>query len=252
MVLKMLENIIREKHGIVERLCERRSLRNSIINARAEGRRPIIAEVKRRSPSEKIRDIDVVKAAKLMEAGGACAISVHTSAAFGGEPDDILRVKLNVSIPVLMKDFVISEFQVYEAYVHGADAVLLIARLLSPEELLRLAGLIQHLGMEPLVEIDGSFADASKVERYKLLHYELVGVNNRDLATMRVDMQTFSRVVCAVPPLKQKTLVAMSGVNTVEDARKLFEQGAKALLIGTSIMRSADIKAKVEEFVSKQ
>ncbi|MHC1579737.1 MAG: indole-3-glycerol phosphate synthase TrpC [Candidatus Alkanophagales archaeon] len=249
MVRGVLESIVEERRSVVERLCERRSLRDSIIKAMEEGRRPIISEVKRRSPSGRIRDIDVVRAARLMEGGGACGISVHTSAAFGGEPDDLLRVKLNVGVPVLMKDFVVSEFQVYEAYVHGADAVLLIARLLSPDELRRLARLVSRLGMEPLVEIDASFADPSKVRAYGILRYELVGVNNRDLTTMRVDLRTFARVTSAVPALRRRTLVAMSGVSTAEDARTLFEQGAKALLIGTSIMRSADIRAKVEEFV---
>lgn len=241
--------IIRERRERVARLSERRSLTASIKRARAKERKPIIAEVKRRSPAGEIRDIDVVEAAKLCEAGGACGISVHTSAAFGGEPDDLLRVKLNVGIPILMKDFVVSEFQVYEAYVHGADAVLLIARFLSPEELRRLAELALHLGLEPLVELDASFAATSKVEEYGVLRYGLVGVNNRDLTTLNVDLRTFGSVVQATPALKQKTLVAMSGVNTVEDARALFKQGAKALLIGTAIMRSNDIKAKVEEFV---
>ena len=249
---KMVEEILKRKRETFEKLKERRSLKEAILERKKAGKRAIIAEVKRRGlkEGEKEIKIEAVEAANRMKTGGACAISVLTDEAFYGSLEDLRDVKLSVELPVLRKDFIFDEFQVHESYAYGANAILLIARFLSVERLKELAKKAHSLGMEALIEIDG-------VSKDKILNHEvseiasLIGINNRDLDTFEVNLATFETIAPEVKPELPADvfLVAMSGINSKEDARRMFEAGADALLVGTSIMNAADIEQKVGEFV---
>ena len=257
--LLMVEEILGRKRGIVERLKERRSLRDAILKARSEGKRPVIAEVKRRglrdAESEGVKNLavgaDAASVAKRMERGGACAISVLTDEAFLGDLEDLRSVKLAVSVPVLRKDFIFDDFQVIEAFAHGADAVLLIARFLSVDALHSLAETAFSLRMETLVEVDRT--SVAKVLSADASFASLIGINNRDLETLDVDLAVFEELA---PSLKDAfpdvPLVAMSGIESGKDAERMFKAGADAILVGTAIMKSEDIEGKVRELVGNE
>ena len=249
----MVEEILKSKHSVIEKLRRRRSLKGAILEARNRGERAIIAEVKRRGLKEREEQgllIEAEEAAKKMEKGGACGISVLTDESFSGDLEDLKRVKLSVDLPVLRKDFIFDDFQVYESYAHGADAILLIARFLSDKKLEELAMKAFSLGMETLIEVD-------KDSKERLFNSNifgispLIGINNRDLATLDVNLETFEEITSEIKLPNGVFLVAMSGIIGKEDASRMFKAGADALLIGTSIMNAekGDIESKVREFV---
>jgi len=248
----MVEEILKRKHETIDKLKERRSIKEAILERKKAGKRAVIAEVKRRGLKEGEEEIKIeaAEAANRMKTGGACAISVLTDAAFSGSLEDLKTVKLSVELPVLRKDFIFDEFQVHESYAYGANAILLIARFLSAERLKELIKKAHSLGMEALIEIDRESKD-------KILNHEvsgiasLVGINNRDLETFEVNLATFEEIAPEVKPELPGSilLVAMSGINSKEDARRMFDAGADALLIGTSVMNAADIERKVKDFV---
>lgn len=253
----MVEEILKRKRETIEKLKEQRSIKEAILERKKAGKRAVIAEVKRKGlkerggEEEEIR-IEAAEAANRMKTGGACAISVLTDAAFSGSLADLKSVKLSVELPVLRKDFIFDDFQIHESYAYGANAILLIARFLSAERLKELATRAYSLGMEALIEIDG-------VSKDKILNHEvsgilsasLIGINNRDLETFEVNLATFEEIAPEVKPELPADvfLVAMSGINSKEDARRMFDAGADALLVGTSIMNAADIERKVKDFV---
>lgn len=250
----MVEEILRRKRAIIERLKERRSIKRAISMANKEGKRPVIAEIKRRGlkVGEEGLDIEAAVAAKRMEDGGACAISVLTEEAFAGSLSDLKAVKLYVALPVLRKDFIFDEFQIAESYVHGADAILLIARFLSEGRLKELAKEASSLGLETLIEIDrvskGLIPDTDLTE---ISASTLIGINNRELDTLEVNVAIFEEIAPEIKPAlpADVPLVAMSGISGEEEARRMFKAGADALLAGTSIMRAGDMTRKVREFV---
>jgi len=248
-----IEGILMRKRALIKRLEERRSIRSAIADAKSRGKRPVIGELKRRGlkKGEIAVEVDAEEAARVIEEGGACAVSVLTEEAFGGTLADLKAAKLAVSIPVLRKDFIFDEFQIMESYVHGADAILLIVRFLSERRLIELVNKASSLGLECLVEIDGAskdkLPDLSEIENKSIL----IGINNRNLDTLEVKLETFEAIA---PEIKSKIpesvpLIAMSGIASSEDATRMFNAGANALLVGTSIMRAADIKDKVRELV---
>jgi len=248
-----IEGILTRKRALIRRLEERRSIRSAIADAEARGKRPVIGELKRRGlkKGEIAVEVDAEEAARAIEEGGACAVSVLTEEAFGGTLADLKAAKLAVSIPVLRKDFIFDEFQIMESYVHGADAILLIVRFLSERRLIELMNKASSLGLECLVEIDGGskdkLPDLSEIENKSIL----IGINNRDLDTLEVRLETFEAIA---PEIKSKIpesvpLIAMSGIASSEDATRMFNAGANALLVGTSIMHATDIKDKVRELV---
>jgi indole-3-glycerol phosphate synthase len=187
-----------------------------------------------------------------MKKGGACALSVLTDEAFSGSLDDLRAVKVYVDLPVLRKDFIFDEFQVYESYACGANAILLIARYLTVEKLKELAKKASSLGIESLIEIDRESKDKIlDADLTDISSSSLIGINNRDLDTFDVTLETFEVIA---PEVKQKIpddvpLVALSGINNTEDAKRMFDAGADALLVGTSVMNAADIAQKVKELV---
>ncbi|WP_049925208.1 indole-3-glycerol phosphate synthase [Halopiger goleimassiliensis] len=218
----------RERSGGPERVAaDARSLPDALERAEAAGRDPVIAEVKPTSPTaEGTRDDDPVALAEAMVEGGAAAISVLTEPThFGGSPEALTRVREAVDVPVLRKDFVLREDQLD---VVEADLVLLIARFV--DDLAALVDAARERGFQPLVEVH----DRAELETALEAGAEIVGVNNRDLARLEVDLETFESVAPAVPD--DVTLIAESGVSDPADVRRMREAGADALLIGSAIM----------------
>jgi indole-3-glycerol phosphate synthase len=197
----------------------------------------VIAEVKRASPSAGAfaSGLDArVQTARYAQ-GGAAAISVLTDAPyFHGSLADLEEARQAVAVPLLRKDFIIDPYQVYEARAAGADFVLLIVAALPAEEVASLLALAGSLGMGALVEINNE----AEAELARDLEAPLVGINNRDLHTFSVDMETTGRLR---PLLAPRTVVAaLSGIRTVEDARAMRAAGVDAVLVGEALARSAE------------
>ncbi|WP_137289579.1 indole-3-glycerol phosphate synthase [Natronorubrum halophilum] len=222
-----------------------RSLSDAIARAEADGRVPVIAEVKPTSPTaDGTREDDPVELAEAMVEGGAAAISVLTEPShFGGSPEALTRIREAVDVPVLRKDFVLREEQID---VVEADLLLLITRFVGVREpndsradqsasrsdaaLEELIVAARDRGFQPLVEVH----DRAELETALQAGAELIGVNNRDLARLEVDLETFESVAPHAPD--EVTLIAESGVSTPDDVRRMREAGADALLIGSAIM----------------
>jgi len=200
----------------------------------------LIAEIKRRSPSAgAIRpELSVLEVAQAYERAGAAALSVLTDRDwFGGSLADLESARASVSLPVLRKDFVIHELQLWEARAAGADAVLLIVRILEDARLRALQALAGELGMSALVEVH----DGAELERALAAGAELLGVNNRDLASFRTELAVVLGLAAGVPP--GCVLVAESGIATPADVDRLAAAGVDAILVGESLMRSGDVAA---------
>jgi indole-3-glycerol phosphate synthase len=208
----------------------------------------LIAEVKRASPSKGLLcpDFDPVRLATTYAANGATAISVLTDEKFfQGKLEYLARIQeaLGPTIPLLRKDFIFAPYQVYEAHAYGADALLLIAAVLSDETLIELLTLTRELGMTALVEVHNE----EEVERALPLHTRVVGVNNRNLRDFSVDLATFGRLRSLLPG--DTIAVAESGVHTAADVRRLAKMGADAVLVGEALVTARDRPAKVRELV---
>ena len=202
----------------------------------------IIGEVKRRSPSAGLirADFDPVRLAGELAAGGADAVSVLTDEKyFGGRLSFLSDVRDAVGIPVLRKDFLIDAYQVHEARAWGADAFLLIADALDASLLADLVALGRELQMEALVESH----DEAALERALASGATLIGVNNRDLRTFAVDLETTVRLAACVAG--DRVLVAESGVATAADVSLLLAAGAQAVLVGESLMRADGIATAI-------
>jgi len=235
------EKIGAEKAKEIEGLKERRSLISAIEKAREDGRIPVIAEAKKASPSSgRISETEPKDSAKLMEKGGACAISVLTDKNFDGRICDLRQVKNSVSIPVLRKEFIIDEFQIHESHGNGADAILLIAKLLR-EKTREFVDIAHSLGLETLVEIH----DEEDLEFALASDSKLIGINNRDLKTMEIELGTTEELAQKVP--KDRLIVSESGILTKDDLDRVLAAGAHAALIGTGIMKSESIEEKLRE-----
>ncbi|MQA90792.1 MAG: indole-3-glycerol phosphate synthase TrpC [Gemmatimonas sp.] len=199
----------------------------------------LLAEIKRRSPSAGwIRaDVSPVEVAKQYQAGGAAALSVLTDEEFfGGSLEAFRRVRGAVDLPILRKDFVLDEVQVWEARAAGADAILLIVRILDDLRLADFHRLAADLGMAVLVEVH----DRRELDRALAINADLIGINNRDLSTFRTDLGLSLGLAPEVDP--DVTLVAESGIRTAEDVRRLGAVGVDAILVGESLMRQADLE----------
>jgi len=204
-----------------------RSLPDALADAEADGRVPVIAEVKPTSPTaDGTRDDDPVELAQAMVDGGAAALSVLTEPThFGGSPDALSRIREAVDVPVLRKDFVLDEAGMD---IVEADLLLLIARFV--DDLEGLIAAARERGFQPLVEVH----DQAELETALEAGAEIIGVNNRDLARLEVDLETFESVATEVPD--DVTLIAESGISSPADVRRMREAGAGALLVGSAIM----------------
>ena len=202
----------------------------------------VIAEVKRRSPSQgAIReDLDPVAHARGYVRGGAVAVSVLTDEAhFGGSLDDLARVAAAVPVPVLRKDFILDELQIMEARAAGASAVLLIARILEPDRMKALARAAQQWGLATLIEVH----DAGELEPALAAGPGVLGINARDLSTFVVDLEGAKQLIARVP--SGVPVVAESGVETRSDVEQLAAAGADFVLVGTSIARHTNPEGAV-------
>ena len=163
---------------------------------------------------------------------------------FNGSLTDLGAVRGAVEAPLLRKDFMVHPYQFYEARVHGADLVLLIAAALSDVELRAFLDLTDALGMTALVETHTE----EEVERAVSAGVEVIGINNRDLKTLEVDLDRFGKLVSLIPDDRVK--VAESGILSIDDARRVRQEGADAILVGEALVRHGDPRAAVEEFAS--
>jgi indole-3-glycerol phosphate synthase len=196
----------------------------------------IIAEIKRASPSRGIikNNVDPAATARMYEGAGAAAISVLTEEDyFQGSMEDLLAVRDAVSLPVLQKDFIFDEFQVYQAAVAGADAVLLIVAMLDDEALANLHGIAEdRLSMDALVEVH----DLAELERARRIGARLIGVNNRNLKTFDVSLDISRDLIGAAPA--GAVMIAESGLKARGDILELKKLGFQGFLIGETLMRS--------------
>jgi indole-3-glycerol phosphate synthase len=204
----------------------------------------IIAEVKKASPSAGVlrADFDPVAIASIYQANGASAISVLTDEPFfQGHLSFLSVIRAAVALPVLRKDFILDRYQVVQARVAGADAVLLIAEILGPEELPALLAQIHDLGMQALVEI----YERDNLQRVLQAGAKIVGVNNRNLRTFVTSLDHTLELARDVPP--DCCLVSESGIRTHDDVKRLEAAGVKAILVGETLMRAPDIGQKLRE-----
>lgn len=214
----------------------------------------LIAEVKRASPSRGLiaRDWDPSQIAETFASAGAAAISCLTDARFfQGELEYLTAIKerlrvMSKAVPVLRKDFIYHEYQVFEARMAGADALLLIVAVLSDADLKRLLGLTRQLGMEALVEVHTE----AEVDRALAAGARVIGVNNRDLRTFDVDIQNTRRLRVRIPT--GKVVVGESGIRTTEDVAAMRDMGCDAILVGETFCKLPQIEraGKVAEFVA--
>jgi len=209
----------------------------------------VIAEVKRRSPSQGAikQDLDPVTHASAYARGGGVAVSVLTDEAhFGGSIDDLRRVVAAVAVPALRKDFVIDESQVFEARAAGASAVLLIARALSSSRLQSLAQVVRDCDMVPLVEVHAE----RELDAALAAGPNVLGVNARDLDTFVVNARAAEQLIARVP--SSMLVVGESGVETRGDVERFAAAGADFVLVGTSVARTADPESAVRALVGVQ
>ena len=208
----------------------------------------LIAEVKKASPSKGLlrADFDPVQIAQVYQRHGAACISVLTDQPyFQGSLADLRRVRQSVGLPVLRKDFIIDPYQVLEARAAGADAVLLIAECLDDAALRQLHDAILALGMTPLVEL----YEPANLPRVLAVGARLVGVNNRDLRTFQTDLEHTLRLRPQIP--EDRIVVGESGIRTRQDVLRLQSAGVAAMLVGETLMASADIAAAVDELLGR-
>mgnify|MGYP003998966075 FL=1 len=209
-----------------------------------ENRIKFIAEVKKASPSAGIirEDFNYIDIAKEYESGGASAISVLTDKEFfKGDIKYLSEIKETVSLPALRKDFIIDPYQIYEARAASADLVLLIARILTKEEIDAFLALSHKLGMECLVEVH----DNDELEKVLETEAVIIGINNRNLDTFETNLDTTLQLYHRIPD--GKIVVSESGIKTRADVLVLEEAGIDAILIGETLMRSRDISQKIKE-----
>ncbi len=207
----------------------------------------LIAEIKTASPSKGIirDDIDIKEIAGIYADNGAACISVLTDEKyFMGSLGRLGKIRNTVQIPLLRKDFIIDMYQIYEARLAGADAVLLIAACLDDSEIIEFIEVASLLDMDCLVEVH----DEIEMNRIGNLNIKLIGINNRDLKTFKTDISVTGRLAKLAPP--GVILVSESGINTADDVKSVCSMGANAVLVGESLMRARDIGKKVRELTN--
>jgi indole-3-glycerol phosphate synthase len=231
------------EHELRARLVDAPPLRDFFAALAAPGPIKLIAEVKKASPSKGIirADFNPVEIAQAYAASGAACISVLTDQQyFQGHLDYLAAIRDTVAIPLLRKDFILDTYQLLEARIAGADAVLLIAECLDDCHLRKLHTEAVELGLAPLVEL----YDPENLPRVLAAGATLIGVNNRDLRTFEVDLRHTIRLRSQIP--EDCLLVGESGISSHEDVQLLADAGVDAILVGESLMRQADIAAAVK------
>jgi indole-3-glycerol phosphate synthase len=203
----------------------------------AAGQAGVIAEIKKASPSKGVMRENFIpeQIAKSYEKGGAACLSVLTDIDFFQGGDEYLKeARAACSLPVIRKDFIIDPYQVYEARVIGADCILLIAACLEDEQMKSLAELANELGMDVLIEVH----DEEELQRSLPLNQALVGINNRNLRTFEVSLETTLRMLGQIPP--DRIVVTESGIHSPEDVKLMRENNVNAFLVGEAFMRAEE------------
>ena len=198
----------------------------------------VIAEIKRKSPSAGVirRDYDAAALARAYRSGGAAALSVLTDEHFfGGRLEHAAEARSAAPLPVLRKDFLIDPYQVFESRAAGSDAVLLIVRILEGGLLGEMLAVARELGMAALVEVH----NAAEAERAAAAGAEIIGINNRDLDSLAVDLATTESVARGIPA--GRVIVGESGIGSAQDVERLARAGVRAVLVGELLLRSGDI-----------
>jgi len=252
-----LSEIIAQKHIEVERLApheellrktalKRNDFRPFRVNLFQPGTTTVIAEVKKASPSvgviaEHFNPVDI---AREYERGGAAALSVLTDEKFfQGKLEYIKDIRLQVMLPVLRKDFIISELQVYETVIAGGDAILLIVAALEDEQMKRLYDLSKTMQLDVLVEVH----DMREMDRALDLGADIIGINNRNLKTFEVSLENTEELAPEIP--QDCLAITESGIKSVQDIRYCKMQGIDCFLIGETLMRSGDPAKCLQEFI---
>lgn len=257
--MRILEKIVAEKRREVDRLrlqktaihelaAERQDYRDFAGALRSATGLALIAEVKKASPSAGViaPNFQPVAIAKEYRAAGAAALSVLTDEKFfQGRIEYLQQIRAVVKLPVLRKDFIVDELQVYESVARGADAILLIVAILERNQLQDYLALARQLKIPALVEIH----EEAELQRALDCGAELIGINNRDLRTFTVDLATTERLAPLVPT--DRLVVAESGIHSREDVERVQRAGVKAILVGESLVRSGNIAAKVRELMGE-
>jgi indole-3-glycerol phosphate synthase len=207
----------------------------------------VIAEMKQRTPSMGVL-VEDYRPADLAHAytdGGAAAISVLTHmAGFGGRPEHVKAARAATSLPILRKDFVTDPYEIAEARASGADAVLLIVAAMDGPHLVEMLAVVKSRGMGALVEVHDESETATALEAGA----ELIGVNHRDLRTFEVDLALTERLRRLIPP--SVLVVAESGIHDAQDARRVYEAGANAILVGEALMRAEKPELRIRELTA--
>jgi len=208
----------------------------------------IIAEIKRASPSAGaiIGNSGVEELAKIYEENGASALSILTDEKFfNGELKDLEKARRASSLPILAKEFIVDEYQIYEARIRGADAILLIVRILNRKKLRDYSNVAWQIGLDCVVEIHNQ-------EEWQKIHdlpFDIVGINNRNLESFEVDLRTGLNLIKEIP--SGRIVVSESGINSRDDIHRLRRAGAKAFLIGEALLRSQDVGEKLRELLGE-
>jgi indole-3-glycerol phosphate synthase len=208
----------------------------------------LVAEIKKASPSNGIlrKKFDPKSIAKEYSKSGVAAISVLTEETyFHGWVEYLRSVKKNSTLPVLRKDFIVDEYQVYESSYYGADAMLLIASIVNVEKLKSLAALAKELSLEVLVEVH----DKEDLAKALKTGARVIGLNNRNLHDFKVDLSVSKKLIPSIPP--EKVIIVESGINSREVVERYIEHGVNTFLVGEALMRSENINGKISELIGE-
>ncbi len=227
-----------------EMLADQHEISNTFYRAFTKENMAFICEVKKASPSKGIirKNFNHVEIAKAYAANGAGAISVLTDEKFfKGKLKYLSDISENVDVPLLRKDFIIDDYQIYEAVLFGADAILLIAAVMDEKKLKSLYHTACRFNLGVLLEIH----DEQDLNKALNVDAHLIGINNRNLKTFKTDLKTTEDLIKKIP--ENKVVVSESGINHAQDVKRVFDAGARGVLIGEALMREKDVGAKLKQ-----